>query len=66
VPHYCWAAIAKGPTATGDVDLIAAILAELQAKLADEDLEVRFQDISRVGMRDCPWINYGPLLGRAD
>ena len=34
---------------TGDVDLIAAILAELQAKLADEDLEVKFQDIGPSG-----------------
>ena len=34
---------------TADVDLIAAILAELQAKLADEDLEVRFQDIGPSG-----------------
>ena len=34
---------------TADVELIAAILAELQAKLADEDLEVRFQDIGPSG-----------------
>jgi len=49
---------------TADVDLIAAILAELQAKLADEDLEVRFQDIGPSGDAIVRGLITGRFLGQ--
>ena len=48
---------------TADVDLIAAILAELQAKLADEDLEVRVQDIGPSGDAIVRGLITGRFLG---
>ena len=48
---------------TADVDLIAAILAELQAKLADEDLEVKFQDIGPSGDAIVRGLITGRFLG---
>ena len=48
---------------TADVELIAAILAELQAKLADEDLEVRFQDIGPSGDAIVRGLVTGRFLG---
>ena len=49
---------------TADVDLIAVILAELQAKLADEDLEVRFQDIGSSGDAIVRGLITGRFLGQ--
>jgi hypothetical protein len=49
---------------TADVGLIAAILAELQAKLADEDLEVRFQDIGPSGDAIVRGLITGRFLGQ--
>ena len=49
---------------TADVGLIAAILAELQAKLADEDLEVKFQDIGPSGDAIVRGLITGRFLGQ--